>query len=345
MRKVVRVAKQADRTDVLVTVVIPTRNRRALLAEAIGSVQRQTYSNWELIVVDDCSEDDTWAYLASLKDPRIRAIRLDRHQERSVARNLGLAEAKGEYVLFLDDDDRLLPDALVVLCDGLRGHIEAVAAVGQRILFDGLGWSRVERDPRFSFVRTVLDEVLLGWVALPGRTLYRTSALRECGGWDDRLAGSEDQELWLRLSLRGPAVFVPQPVMENRAHPGQWRPRDVERVEEDFRREFVRGLPVDLRLRGERLLRARGRLKLGSAAYARGHYARAVRHYWAATWGVPRLARSPLVGRALLGLLFRAMAGAVLGSVYTMVRRAWHALRPPAPSVSPAIRDASARRR
>jgi len=344
VREVVKLVEYTDRTYPLVTVVIPTRNRRRLLAEAIESVQRQKYPNWELIVVDDCSEDDTWAYLTSLKDHCIRAIRLDRHRERSAARNCGLAKARGEYILFLDDDDRLLADALLVLSDALRRCPEAVAAVGQRILFDEFGWRRLDRNPKRSFVKTVFDEVLLGWVAFQGCVLYRTSILHKCGGWDERLAGPEDQELWLRLSLWGPVVFVPCPVMENRIHAGQWRPKDIHSVEEKFRREFVEGLPSKLRSRAERVLRARQRLKLCSAAYVRGHYIEAVRHFWGALREVPHLAWSPLVGHSLLGLFFRAMAGSVLGPAYTLARKAWHALCPPKSSISPAVRDVSAKR-
>jgi hypothetical protein len=83
-----------------VTVVIPTRNRLRLLREAIESVERQSLSEWELVVVDDASEDDTPTWLEGQRNPRIRRVRLDEHSERSAARNRGLREARGETVLF-----------------------------------------------------------------------------------------------------------------------------------------------------------------------------------------------------------------------------------------------------
>src|SRR5439155_5109675 len=98
--------------------------------EAVESVRRQTYPNWELIVVDDCSEDDTWPWLSALHDSRIRAVRLDRHSERSAARNLGLAEACGEYILFLDDDDRLMSRALERLVTAILSRPGAVGVAG-----------------------------------------------------------------------------------------------------------------------------------------------------------------------------------------------------------------------
>jgi len=102
--------------EVEVSVVIATRNRSALLAEAVRSVLAQTGVRWELLVVDDASTDGTWAYLEALRGPSVRGLRLEIHGERSAARNLGLAEARAPYVMFLDDDDLLRKGALQVLC-------------------------------------------------------------------------------------------------------------------------------------------------------------------------------------------------------------------------------------
>ena len=88
-----------------VSVVIATRDRRAMLAEAMESVVAQTRVHWELLVVDDASTDDTWAYLDSRREVSVRCFRQESHAERSAARNLGLAHARGRYVMFLDDDD------------------------------------------------------------------------------------------------------------------------------------------------------------------------------------------------------------------------------------------------
>ena len=106
-----------------VSVVIATRNRRGLLSEAIATVVDQTLSDWELIVVDDASEDDTAELLASIDDSRVRSLRQPAHGERSKARNLGLAEARGEFVMFLDDDDLLRPAALASLSAALASRL------------------------------------------------------------------------------------------------------------------------------------------------------------------------------------------------------------------------------
>ena len=99
----------------VVSVVIATRNRRAWLTESVASVQHQTDIAWELVVVDDASTDDTAAWLAAQSDPRLHREHLALPGERSVGRNTGLARARGRWVMFLDDDDRLRAGALQAL--------------------------------------------------------------------------------------------------------------------------------------------------------------------------------------------------------------------------------------
>src|SRR5687767_3103747 len=93
------------------SIIVPTHNRASLIHTPIESVLRQTFSDWELIMVDDGSTDNTKQVIASYTDPRIRYI----HQqdlERSAARNNGIAQAKGQYICFLDDDDYYFPEHL-----------------------------------------------------------------------------------------------------------------------------------------------------------------------------------------------------------------------------------------
>ena len=103
-----------------VSVIIPTRNRRALLATTLRSVLRQRDVDLEVIVVDDASIDDTGALLAALADPRVRVIRHDSCQGVSAARNHGIAEAKAEWIAFLDDDDLWAPDKLALQLGAAR---------------------------------------------------------------------------------------------------------------------------------------------------------------------------------------------------------------------------------
>src|SRR5438477_5519501 len=121
---------------ILVSVIIPTRNRLAFLKEAVSSVSSQDCPAHETIVIDDASQDGTWEWLSSLRDPAIRVFRMPSHGERSAARNLGLKHALGEFVLFLDDDDLLAPGALSYLQAEARRCPDALAVVGARISFN-----------------------------------------------------------------------------------------------------------------------------------------------------------------------------------------------------------------
>ncbi len=89
----------------LISVIIPTYNRADILPRAINSVLEQTYKNFELIIVDDASSDNTSQLIKSINDTRIKYIRHDKNSNGSVARNTGITNAKGEYIAFLDSDD------------------------------------------------------------------------------------------------------------------------------------------------------------------------------------------------------------------------------------------------
>src|SRR5262245_43629644 len=95
-----------------VSVIVPTRNRSALLSRTLRSVLRQQQVEIEVIVIDEASTDDTAALLATVDDARVRVIRHDRPRGVSAARKRGAAAAQGEWVAFVDDDDLWAPDKL-----------------------------------------------------------------------------------------------------------------------------------------------------------------------------------------------------------------------------------------
>lgn len=107
------------------SIVVASYNRRTLLVRAIESVRTQTFDDWELIIVDDASTDGTEETVAETGDARIRYVRLAENGGASIARNRGIDEAKGAYVLVWDSDDILYPDALAALAKALDEHPEA----------------------------------------------------------------------------------------------------------------------------------------------------------------------------------------------------------------------------
>lgn len=96
----------------LVSIIMPSYNTGRFIAESIESVVAQTYTNWELIVVDDCSTDDTDSVVARFNDNRIRYFKNEKNSGAAVSRNKALREAKGEWIAFLDSDDLWMPQKL-----------------------------------------------------------------------------------------------------------------------------------------------------------------------------------------------------------------------------------------
>ncbi len=108
-----------NKNDILFSIIIPTYNRANMISIAIESILAQTYTNWELIVVDDGSIDNTGEVVGRYDDKRIRYFYKE-NEERSVARNFGIDRAKGDYLSFLDDDDYYLPEFLITFYEEIQ---------------------------------------------------------------------------------------------------------------------------------------------------------------------------------------------------------------------------------
>lgn len=112
-----------------ISVIIPSYNRAHLLPRAIKSVLAQSYQDWELVVVDDGSIDDTASVMQEFIDPRVTYLKLEKNEGVSAARNRGVAIATGEWVSFLDSDDAYLPDALATITEEARKVSETVGMI------------------------------------------------------------------------------------------------------------------------------------------------------------------------------------------------------------------------
>jgi hypothetical protein len=289
-----------------VSIITATRNRRAWLEQTIASVRRQSHRAWELIVVDDASSDDTAAWLAGLADPRIRSIRFDTRRERAQARNAGRGAARGEFLLFLDDDDLLPPTALANHLAALRRHPDAVASIGGYEIFEAQGPRRacpIVSRPR---VQSIWSELLYGWMAVSGQCLIRASALPEREPWSSQFIPIEDHQLWLELARRGPVVLLSAITLEYRKHSGQWRPANLLPMMTEVRRQAIAGLTGRPRRAAEALLRSRG---LGAKLLRRGRHARAALLLLRAPLAAPALLRSPLARPRLISPLLRSLGG------------------------------------
>jgi glycosyltransferase involved in cell wall biosynthesis len=185
----------------LVTVVIPTHNYAGYVVQAIRSARDQGYRPIEIIVVDDGSTDETPAVLQEF-EATIRVLRLDGVGV-SAARNAGLAQARGEYVIFLDADDLLLPGSVAAQVVRLAGRPDVHAAVGEWYDCD-MESGTVTHRRGFLENGDVLSRLLRSnLIATPSAVMLRRATLGSVGGFDTSLSFTADWELWLRLAKHG----------------------------------------------------------------------------------------------------------------------------------------------
>ena len=240
-------------TGPLISIVTPTRNRYSFLVEAVASVCAQTIADWEFLIIDDHSSDATSTFIAGLSDPRILSFRLDEHGERSAARNLGLSKARAPFVMFLDDDDMLRPDALRLLAAELVANPSLVAAVG------GLRFREANQDSTLQFqtshpcTLSIWRDLLFSFTPNSGQNLYRTQAVRFVGGYDPCLATCEDRAMWLRVARLGPVRVIPQVVLDYRQHSGQSKPSTLAEIRARVIEAFIETLPLQDRAEARRL--------------------------------------------------------------------------------------------
>lgn len=206
-------------TQPLISVVVPAYNQAHYLAEALQSVLEQRYTNFEIIVVDDGSTDDTAQVAASFSDPRVRYV-FQENAGLSAARNCGLHMAKGEWISFLDSDDRFLPTKLERLAAEFVADGQLGLVAGQAIFIDGDGRTLDQR------VETPLPadpaDLLLGNPIHVGSVLVRREWLDAVEPFDESLRACEDWDLWLRLALAGcPMRSICEPVSLYRVHGDQ----------------------------------------------------------------------------------------------------------------------------
>ena len=203
----------------VVSAIITTFNRERFLGAAIESVLSQTYRDFELLVLDNSSSDGTAALVGRWRDPRIRYVR---HAPLRIAaaRNLGVREARGEFVAFLDDDDEWLPRKLERQVGVFRA---APAGVG--LVY--AGFTQIdERGVAFGTHRPALRgrvlTALLGqrdaFTGSASNPMMRATALQALGGFNEALTTSEDWELYLRLAERFEVEYVPEVLVYIRTH-------------------------------------------------------------------------------------------------------------------------------
>ena len=201
-----------------VTVVVPTRNRSARLAAAVASIEKQTFDDIEIVVVDDGSEDDTPDVLEKIAaaDARVRVIRLATPAGAPVARNRGLEEGRGKFVAFLDDDDRWLPTKLERQVAHLRSHPDTVlVGCHHRIVTDGGGPGLDFRGPTDFAPEDLLWSNLLGTLS---NAVVAPDRMDQLVRFDPAFPAYQDWDFYLECNRLGPVAIVPEVLCEYVVH-------------------------------------------------------------------------------------------------------------------------------
>lgn len=211
--------------DSLVTVVIPTWNRAGLVEQAVASVVAQTYANWELVVVDDGSTDDTAGRLGRLAFPNLLLEQTAHLGHIGRLRNLGAAAGRGAFIAFLDSDDLWRPRKLETQLGAMMEDVDAGWSYTEYSLFTQDGSKiplRSGRAPAIS--ANVLRALLKQETGIcPCTLLVRRSLFESLGGFseDPRLAVRDDVEIALRLARASPVIAIPEPLTLVREHEGR----------------------------------------------------------------------------------------------------------------------------
>jgi glycosyltransferase involved in cell wall biosynthesis len=185
----------------LVTAIIATYKRAALVPRAIESVRNQTYTNLEIIVVDDGSPDDTESVVRAIPDERIRYIRHQKNKGLPAGRNTGIRAAKGEYVAFLDDDDEWRADKIERQLRSIRNYDAVLCGV----LVDN--W-RLSIHPHSTIS---LDDLRKGSFE-PSGMMVRAALIKKLL-FDETLRQGEDWDAFIRIAQHGTIGYDPEPML------------------------------------------------------------------------------------------------------------------------------------
>jgi glycosyltransferase involved in cell wall biosynthesis len=199
-----------------VSVVIPTYNRAHLIGRVIDGVLDQTYEDFEIIVVDDGSSDNTEEVVRSLKDKRIRYIRHEKNKGAPAARNTGIRTANGEYIAFQDSDDEWVPEKLEKQMKFFENAPQEVGVVYTGFLRIVNGWGGYIPYPWVTKKEgDIHKELLKGSFITTPSIVVRKECFAKAGMFDERLPRLQDYELVLRLSKYYEFRFIDEPLLKS----------------------------------------------------------------------------------------------------------------------------------
>ena len=189
----------------LVSIIMPVYNDESCLLSSIPSVLAQTYQNWELLVIDDCSKDDSGEVIKryASQDPRIRPFKTDKPSgSPTFPRNIGIENARGRYIAFLDSDDQWLPTKLEHQVDLIERNADAVMVFSNYLMMDedGHQYPQPVVAPQYTSYRQLLKGNVMGCLTI----MYDS---QKVGKRSFPSCGHEDYALWLSMLKQGGKAY------------------------------------------------------------------------------------------------------------------------------------------
>ena len=202
-----------------VSVIIPTYNRANLLGRAVHSVLSQTFADFELIIVDDASEDNTAQLVDGLRDKRIRYIRHEVNKGEVGARNTGVTNSRGEYIAFLDDDDEWLPEKLKLEMDLLENSPPETGGVYTGFFLKEMasGKTLLTCVPEEKG-NIYLDLATSNVIGSPSTVLLRRECFEKAGLFDEKINYRTDHDMWIRIAKDFEFKAIGEPLVRYGVH-------------------------------------------------------------------------------------------------------------------------------
>ena len=237
----------------LVSVIVAVFNQQDFVVETVNSVLNQTYSNLEVIVVDDGSKDESITRLRSLKDSRLSIIPL-KHIGEANCKNYGWQQSSGEFVGFIDGDDIWEPTKVESHIEALSKHADAGLAYSFTWFINEQGHVIHEEAPYEAHTDCYRELLKHNFMKSGSNAIHTRASLIELGSYDPDCAILIDWDLYLRHSKHRPFVLVPQHLVRYRQHPEQ-NSLNVSEMEKSARRLFSREFEQSHKLQLSKQLR------------------------------------------------------------------------------------------
>ena len=201
-----------------ISIILPTYNGSRWLTEAILSIINQQETNWELIVVDDCSTDNTWSIAKSFaeKDSRIKVLRNSLNKRLPESLNIGFSHARGEYFTWTSDDNLYKENALKLMSKFLDDHQEIDMVSMNEEIIDKDGNIIDIFTNQYKYKRTSAS--LMEGCNVGAAFLYRRRIAEKVGQYDARLFCVEDYDYWCRIAIFGTIAYTSDIVYQYRLH-------------------------------------------------------------------------------------------------------------------------------